>query len=50
MNKLHFFGEDQKPLYESPSMEIMNYVSADVLCGSGNTQEFNNPEDVDWFN
>ena len=47
MNKLNYFGEAGKPQYETPSVEIMDPVIADVICAS--IEDFND-QDVDWFN
>lgn len=38
------------PVYESPRMEILDFLPQAVLCQSGSTDDLVRDEDVDWFN
>ena len=38
------------PVYESPRMEILDFLPQAVLCQSGGTDDLVRDEDVDWFN
>ncbi|MBQ3722827.1 MAG: hypothetical protein II851_03865 [Bacteroidales bacterium] len=38
------------PLYESPRVEILEFLSQGVLCQSGETDDLVRDDDVDWFN
>ena len=38
------------PVYESPRMEVEEWLSQGLLCQSGGTDDFVRDDDVDWFN
>ena len=38
------------PVYESPRMELIVFLSQGWLCQSGGTDDLVRDENVDWFN
>ena len=42
--------KNNTPVYESPWMEVEEWLSQGILCQSGGTDDLVRDEDVDWFN